>query len=140
VSDATVLGIDPGTDKCGLAVVTGQAEALYRAVTDLGELPVVLGEISRRFGPLQVALGNRTGAARVEEIIRGALPEARVALVGEHRSTEEARRLYWRYHPPTGWRRLVPRGLLLPPEPLDAYAAQVVAQRWLAQASGRSDL
>lgn len=132
MSRAAVLGLDPGTAKCGLVVVTGEGEVLYRAVTDLATLPAALNEVARRFGPLPVALGGSTGAEVVEGIVREVLPEADITLVEEHHTTEEARQLYWRYCPPRGWRRLVPRGMLLPPEPLDAYAAEVLVKRWLA--------
>jgi hypothetical protein len=130
VSEGALLGVDPGTAKCGLVVLDAAGETLYRAVVTVEQLPAALEEIRRRYAPEQVALGNRTGSARVEEMIRRALPEVAVARVGEHRSTEEARRLYWDYHPPRGWRRLAPRAMLVPPEALDAYAAEVVARRW----------
>ena len=129
-----LLGVDPGTAKCGLAVLGAQGEVAHRAVVELADLPGALEEIGRRFAPAQVALGNRTGALQVGEVLRQALPAAAVALVGEHRSTEEARELYWRYHPPRGWRRLLPRGLLVPPSALDAFAAEILARRWLAEA------
>ncbi len=130
---AAILGVDPGTAKCGLAAVSREGQTLYRAVVELGALTEALAELGQRFALGQVALGNRTGAGPVQGMIREALPEATVSLVAEHRSTEEARRLYWEYHPPRGWRRLVPLGLMLPPEPLDAYAAEIVARRWLGQ-------
>lgn len=129
---AAVLGVDPGTAKCGLVVTTGEGEVLHRAVTEVAALPAVLSEVIRRFGPLSVVLGSATGAEVVERIVREVLPDAEIALVEEHHTTEEARRLYWSYCPPRGWRRLVPRGMLLPTEPLDAYAAEVLVKRWLA--------
>jgi hypothetical protein len=130
VSEGTLLGVDPGTAKCGLAVLDEQGAVRERAVVTLEDLPVALGELSRRYALAQVALGNRTGSGPVEEILRSALPGARVTRVVEHRSTEEARRLFWQYQPPRGWRRLVPRAMLVPPGPLDAYAAEVLARRW----------
>ncbi len=134
--ETVILGVDPGTSKCGLAVISGEGGSLYRTVVGLAELAEALAELGRRYPLGQIALGNRTGSGAVEARVREALPEVAVALVGEHRTTEEARRLYWEYHPPRGWRRLIPRGLLLPPEPLDAYAAELVARRWLAQRTG----
>ena len=44
-----------------------------------------------------------------------------------------ARELYFREHPPRGWRRLVPTGLQLPPVPVDDYAAILIARRFLAR-------
>jgi hypothetical protein len=35
-------------------------------------------------------------------------------------------------HPPRGWRRFVPRGMLLPPRPIDDFAALLIAERLLA--------
>jgi RNase H-fold protein (predicted Holliday junction resolvase) len=137
VKAEAILGVDPGTAKCGLAVVSAEGAVVYRAVVVIAELPEALAELERRFAPAQVALGDRTGAGSVEGTIRAALPQAAVALVGEDRSTEEARRLYWEYHPPRGWLRLAPRGLLLPHGPLDGYAAEILARRWLAQAEVR---
>ena len=55
-----------------------------------------------------------------------------VTLVDEHRSTEEARRRYFVDNPPSGWRRLMPRGLLTPPVPYDDYVAIILAERYLA--------
>jgi RNase H-fold protein (predicted Holliday junction resolvase) len=129
VSEGALLGVDPGTAKCGLVVLDGAGAVLDRAVVSLENLPRALEELDGRYAVAQVALGNRTGSGRVEELIRRTLPRVSVARVGEHRSTEEARRLYWQYHPPRGWRRLVPRAMLVPPEPLDAYAAEVLARR-----------
>ena len=70
---------------------------------------------------------NKAIGAVLRELYSDLSPE----LVGEAYSTEEARSLYWQENPPKGWRRLVPLGLLVPPEPLDAYAAVVQVRRWL---------
>jgi hypothetical protein len=51
--------------------------------------------------------------------------------VNERDSTLEARDLYWKEVPPRGWRRLVPLSLQVPPEPIDDFAAVVLARRHL---------
>ncbi|MDF1521940.1 MAG: hypothetical protein P1P87_03865, partial [Trueperaceae bacterium] len=80
---------------------------------------------------LAVALGDGTGSrearARLESGGR------RVHLVDERATSERGRRLYWRLHPPRGWRRLVPEGMRPPPAGLDAYAAYAIALRFLAE-------
>lgn len=127
------VGIDPGTTKCGVALVQEDGAVLFRAVVTPTDLPAILTQLVAEHPVATVALGNRTGAGAIQRLVLEALPEVPVALVTEHESTREARRLYWLYHPPRGWRRLVPRGLLLPPEPLDAYAAEILARRLLAR-------
>jgi len=54
-----------------------------------------------------------------------------VELVDERETTLLARARYFADHPPRGWRRLVPRGMLLPPRPIDDYAALLIAERYL---------
>ena len=54
-----------------------------------------------------------------------------VAAVEEAHSTEDARTLYWQENPPKGLKKLIPLGMLVPPVPLDAYAAVILVRRFL---------
>ena len=54
-------------------------------------------------------------------------------MIDESHSTEEARKLYWQYNPPTGWRRFVPKGMQFPPEPVDDLTAYVIGKRYTKQ-------
>jgi hypothetical protein len=56
-----------------------------------------------------------------------------VRLVDEYETTRRARELYVAEHPPRGWRRLVPRGLLSPDRPIDDYAAILIGRRCLEE-------
>ena len=47
-----------------------------------------------------------------------------VQQVDEYGTTLRARQRYWELWPPRGLQRLLPRGLLIPPEELDAIAAR----------------
>ena len=134
---AYYLGIDPGRSKTGLALVdgAGQIVALHIAMTESidQELQAFVAA-DKLFG---IVMGDGTNNKRIGDAVRRVFPKAPLALVGEAHSTEEARALYWQVKPPTGWRRLVPLGLLVPPEPLDAYAAVVQVRRWLSQQDPR---
>ena len=124
-----MLGVDPGTGKCGLALLDEQGQVTYRAVVALARLPEEVRKLAAQAPFARIALGSRTGSQRVKAALESALPGVPIELVSEHRTTEQARRLYWGYHPPRGWRRLIPRGMLLAPEPVDAYAAEILARR-----------
>ena len=132
-----VLGIDPGTRKCGYAVVIRCGEpplALGIVPTEL--LGPTLHELTGRFELRAIALGGGTHAGVVEEIVRGlGLP---IEIVDEHETTLLARRRYFADNPPRGWRRLVPQGMLLPPRPIDDYAAVLIAERLLTAAAQTS--
>jgi RNase H-fold protein (predicted Holliday junction resolvase) len=130
VAPAAVLGIDPGTRKCGYAVVT----SVGGTPLDLGIVPTEhlsesLRALLAAFPIGAVALGGGTHAATVGKIVAElGLP---VSIVDERETTLLARERYFRANPPRGWRRLIPRGMLLPPRPIDDYAALLIAERLL---------
>ena len=126
------LGIDPGRSKTGLALVdaAGKILALHIALTE--NMEAELRSFTSGIALAGVIMGNGTNYKVFGAAVRSVLPKTPLELVGEAHSTEEARSLYWQENPPQGWRRLVPLGMLVPPEPLDAYAAVVQVRRWLA--------
>lgn len=126
------LGIDPGRSKTGLALVdaAGKILALHIALTE--NMEAELRSFTSGIVLAGVIMGNGTNHKVIGAAVRSVLPKTPLELVGEAHSTEEARSLYWHENPPQGWRRLVPLGMLVPPEPLDAYAAVVQVRRWLA--------
>lgn len=127
-----VLGIDPGTRKCGYALVG----AVRQTPAELGIVPTedlgpVLAEIVARFAPSAIALGGGTHAGAIGEVL--ATLGIPVEIVDERATTLLARERYFAANPPKGWRRLVPRGMLLPPRPIDDFAAVLIAERLLAR-------
>jgi RNase H-fold protein (predicted Holliday junction resolvase) len=126
-----ILAIDPGRDKCGLAVVSFAGEALAQEVIPAAALAGRAGELAESYDIAVIVVGDRTGADAALDALESALPDIETAVVNEHRSTEEARRLYFREHPPRGWRRLIPVGLQTPARPYDDYVAVILARRYL---------
>ena len=126
-----ILAVDPGREKCGVAVVNAKGEALEKDVIAVADLAARAAELAQRYDVSVIVIGDRTGADAVAEVLERALPDVETAVVDEHRSTEEARRLYFRELPPRGWRRLMPIGLQTPPRPYDDYVAVILARRYL---------
>jgi RNase H-fold protein (predicted Holliday junction resolvase) len=126
----TVLGLDPGTRKCGYALVKGVGcAALTQGIVPIEALGERLAELLRTTPADVAAIGRGTNVATVEAAARAlGLP---VALVDERETTLLARARFFRDHPPRGWKRLVPRGMLLPDRPIDDYAALLIAERFL---------
>lgn len=127
-----LLAIDPGRQKCGVAVVA-QGSVLMHAVVSRDGLAETLRSLRGRFGIAEVVVGDRTGAGEVAAVLRRELAGVRVTLMNEAGTTLEARRLYFAEHPRRGWRRLIPLTLQVPPEPYDDYSAIVLARRRAAQ-------
>ncbi|HEY0615042.1 MAG TPA: hypothetical protein VGC96_10395 [Candidatus Elarobacter sp.] len=128
--EGAILGLDPGTRKCGYAVLPrGAAAPLTLGIAPLEALSERLRELLAATPVAVAAIGRGTNSAAVVEIVRslGLRPE----LVDERETTLLARARFFRDHPPRGWRRLVPRGMLLPDRPIDDYAALLIAERYL---------
>lgn len=126
----SVLGIDPGTRKAGFAVVERSGgDVLALGVEPVGTLADRIALLVPAYAIEAVALGRGTNAAAIGAIL-GTFGLA-VHLVDETETTLRARALYFADHPPRGWRRLIPLGLLVPPRPIDDYAALLIARRYL---------
>ena len=131
----TVLGIDPGRDKCGLAVCE-PGKVLARVIVPPAEVPRVVVAWAAQHGVDAIVVGSGTGSKEVIAALTGLRASGRLPAIttGEERdSTLDARRRYFDEHPPHGWRRIVPRSFQVPPEPYDDYAAVVIADRHLSK-------
>ena len=126
-----VAGLDPGRDKCGLALVDGMGECLWHQVVPTEELEQHLREMYDGYGFRVLVMGNGTTSKKAALHVRAALPDVQLEVVDEYRTTDAAREEYWRIHKPSGWRRFVPRGMLVPPEPVDDLAALILARRYV---------
>lgn len=131
-----VIAVDPGRDKCGVAVVERGGRVLDKKVIETARLAEVVEALARSRGITTVVLGDRTShhaAARRLAAITVDGGQLIIALVDEHRSSDEARGRYWRDNPPRGLARLVPLGLQTPAAPVDDYVAVILAERYFAQ-------
>lgn len=124
----TVLAIDPGRDKCGLAAAR-PGEVLHQEVLPRDRLVARVAELVEQFRVDVVVVGDATGSRDVLRDLAGVRVPVRV--VPEAGTTLEARRRYFRDHPPRGLARLLPEGLRVPPRPLDDYVAVLLAERFL---------
>ena len=125
-----VLAVDPGREKCGVAVC-GPDGVVAQRVVALPELADLVRTWLAEYGADVILVGDQTGSQRVKTTLSG-LP-VRMVSVRERDTTLLARRRYFLDHPPRGWRRLLPLSLQVPPEPYDDYAAIVLAERYLAR-------
>lgn len=143
-----ILAIDPGRAKCGWALGDSSGELYGSGMFPASEAAVFLkaalsGSLeaiipfaleSRRdcppvFSIDEMLVGNGTAkehilsAARSLSIEPKTIPERGTTLIG--------RELYWRKHPPRGLRKLIPRGLRVPPRDIDDFAAWAILLKYL---------
>ncbi len=127
-----ILAIDPGREKCGIAVVGLDGQVLHREIVPTKEIAAAALRLVEAYRAARLVVGDRTAA---KDVCR-ALAVARIRLVpqmvDEHRSSEQARRRFFAENPPRGWRRLLPTTLLTPDRPYDDLVAALLAERYLA--------
>jgi RNase H-fold protein (predicted Holliday junction resolvase) len=125
------LGIDPGRSKTGLALVNGVGKIVKLHIAESQNIDNEIVEFIKNSCPVHIVLGNGTNSSNIGESVKRVLPDVMVTVVEEAHSTEEARTLYWQEDPPKGLKKLIPLGMLVPPVPLDAYAAVILVRRFL---------
>jgi len=127
----TVIAVDPGRSKCGVAVVAGVAETevLHREVVPTHALAATLPHLVTRHNPDAILVGNGTMASDAVKACEAiGLP---VEVVDERLTSVEARKRYFAENPPRGLRRLIPTSMQTPDRPIDDYVAVILAERYL---------
>ena len=126
-----LIAIDPGSKKCGLLladidkglVLEGRVVA-YFAVIELITYWKSEGHLDG------IILGNGTSSKFWYKKLKSLAP---IQIVEERGTTFRARSRYWELWPPGIFLRLLPRGLILPPQSIDAVAALILLEDHLNQ-------
>lgn len=130
-----VLGLDPGRDKCGFAALEREAggtiRVLMQRVIETTNLEQEVAAAVAKFSPSRLIEGNGTTSSEARTRIERALPSLAITVIDEYRTTEQAKKEYWKAHPPKGLRRLIPTTMQVPPVPVDDFVAVILATRYL---------
>ena len=130
-----ILGVDPGSSKTGVALLTVGGEIKKTDVLLMTDFTGALEEFLGQQAVSLCVMGNGTTSASMEAALHKLLPSAEIVVIDEAHSTEEARTLYWQLNPPKGLRKLFPLGMQMPPVNLDGLAAAVLVRRYLQKKS-----
>ena len=128
-----ILGVDPGSSKSGVALLTAEGIIENTDVLLMGNFTEALTEFLGQEEIKLCVLGNGTTSAQMQAVLRQSLPGVVIKVVDESHSTEEARTLYWEINPPKGLRKLFPLSMQQPTGNLDGLAAAVLVRRYLEQ-------
>lgn len=127
----TILGLDPGRDKCGVAVMTSEKKVVYHQVIDSESAIAKIQELSQQFAVNLIVMGDGTTSKSWRKQIRANLAtKLPIVMVDETNSTLEARDRYWQMYPPRGLQRIIPQGLRVPPRPVDDLVAILLIERY----------
>lgn len=126
-----ILSIDPGREKCGVAVVDVRDGVLARGVIPTNVIATLVRDWARAHRAELIVMGNGTSSGEVRRTLEELGYPLKV--IPERHTTERARKRYFQEHPPRGLWKLIPLGLRTPPMPVDDYAAILIAEDYLAR-------
>lgn len=126
-----ILAVDPGKDKCGLAVLDKNGKVIERKTLPRDGLISSLAFHAAQYDISTVVVGQSSFGKEIEKEIANLEPKNNIIFVSEKFSTLEARRRYWQENRPGGLMKLIPTSLRVPPVPVDDYAAVILGERFL---------
>jgi len=125
-----IIAIDPGTKKCGYAVVDSNLSVLQREVTSTKGIIKTIEDSFNVYEIDEIILGNGTNYKNIEKRLKNHFPKLKIILIEEEFSTLEARKKYFEAHPPRGISKLIPLSLRVPPCHYDDFVAVLLAEKY----------
>ncbi len=125
-----IIAIDPGTKKCGYAVVDSNLSVLQREVISTEKIAKTIKDSLNIYKINKIILGNGTNYKQIEKKLREHFPQLKIILIEEDFSTLEARKKYFKAHPPRGISKLIPLSLRVPPCHYDDFVAVILAEKY----------
>lgn len=123
-----IIAIDPGKDKCGLAILAKDSKVIEQRIVERQKILTVLPIYLDKYKVKHVVIGQgKFGQDLAREI-----HDVETSFVSEKNSTLEARKLYWQANRPTGFWKLLPVSLRVIAQPIDDYAAVIIGRRYLS--------
>ncbi len=132
IQPATVLAIDPGRSKLGVAVLDLEGNVIEKCLVSKAEMSDEFSRIVTTHSPQIIGIGDGTGSEWTNTLLTS-LGYSDVRIIPEKNTTLEARELAWKENPPGGLYRLLPKLFWPTPADLDAWAAVVIGLRLLAE-------
>jgi RNase H-fold protein (predicted Holliday junction resolvase) len=130
-----ILAIDPGKEKCGLALLNEKARVLERKIVERRELPNEVLPLMAKYRVTTIVIGKSAFGREVEKDLVGLSLNVDLVFVSEKDTSWQARQRYWKENPPSGLMKLIPTSLRVPPVPIDGYAAVLIGERFLSDFS-----
>ncbi len=130
MTESLYLGFDPGTKKCGLAIVNAHKILLWRGVIAESITLQEVIKLSKTYLLTGIVIGSQTGSQVWQARLRESLPQLPLHVVDEQFSSQTARLRYWDFYA-AGWQSLLPRGLRVPDQDYDDLVALILVERFL---------
>ena len=131
LSQPVILGLDPGRQKCGLAIMGVDRILRYQEVVAVDAVMATIEQLRQQFPISTIVLGDQTGSKQWKDNLSQLDDPPRIMVVDERYTSLEARERYWQMYPPSGLGKLLPRSFRNPPRPIDDIVAILLIERYL---------
>ena len=127
-----LVGIDPGKDKTGLAIVEKSGSLIEKKIIKSDNLKSYLEGFIHKYKIKKIIMGDGTHSKNLIPLIRDLNLESLLFLIDETGTTRDAERLYFKENPPGGIKKLLSLFLSWKPSrPVDDYAAFLLVRKYL---------
>ena len=123
-----ILAIDPGKDKCGLALFNKEGKLLEQKIVRRHDL---FRQIAHYHEAKTLVIGDTANGRAINEELQRHQHQAQIVLFPEQNTTRQAKEAYWQAHPRHGLWKLIPTSLRTTPVPVDDYAAVIIGRNYL---------
>ena len=104
---------------------------LEKKIITTNQLKIYLKACIKQYKPAIIIMGNGTWSKKLKPEIIEAVEGLDLQLVDEKHSTERAKLRYFKENPPRGLWKLLPVTMQVPGEPVDDYAAVILAEDFI---------
>jgi RNase H-fold protein (predicted Holliday junction resolvase) len=131
----TILGFDPGKDKCGIAVIDGNCTICHQVILT-AQVISQISDLCEQYNVSRIVMGDQTTSRQWHQLLTTVFPDLPISLIDERYSSLEARDRYWQMYPANFFTSLVPQGMRQPPRPIDDLVAIILVERYLKSIGG----
>ncbi len=125
------ISIDPGNKKCGLLLADMKSGNVIKAgVSSIDKFSDIVSLWNKEYTVCKIVIGDGTNCKYMERELKQK-NISNFTYVNERGSTLRARFRYWEIWPPNYFVRWLPRGILFPPDNLDAVVALILLEDFL---------
>jgi len=126
-----ILAVDPGSEKCGLALLNLNANLIERKIISRENAAKSIAAYLAQYAVSTLVVGQSPFGKDLEKELSKMELKTNLIFISEKFSTLAARKRYWQENQPKGLWKLIPVSLRTPPAPVDDYAAQILGERYL---------
>ena len=126
----TILSIDPGKCKTGIAVLNIEKKILEKKIVDTAEFSGYIKDCISMYNPDKIIIGRGTSSVSLLNELKK-ISKLEFVLADEKNTTVMARQRYFSENPPKGLWRFIPLSLQTPPVLYYDYAAVIIGENYL---------